>query len=157
MEGRSMPQSVVFITDKSVSMDQLKSKFEPHFQQCFESPSRVVLKSGEHYVAINVDDDMMQHYEDAELEQMALPNPRFYLIEFNDIAFLKGLLPLVADDSRIWVDNDHGDILQGPQFVARVKRDPAWDWRLKRSQAVIDGKSKKQDAGSLHAWKAAEL
>jgi len=138
MEGKSMPQSVVFITDKSVSLDQLKSKFEPHFQHCFESPSRVVLKSGDNYIAINAEDDMRQHYEETELDKIALSGLRFYLIEFNDIAFLKKLLPCVADDSRIWVDNDHGDILQGPQFVARVKQDPAWDWRFKRSQAVTD-------------------
>lgn len=140
-----MSQSVVFITDKSVSMDGLKSKFEPYFQHCFESPSRVVLKSGDNYVAINAEDDMGQHYEDTELEKSTLSNPRFYLIEFNNIAFLKKLLPFVADDSRIWVDNDHGDILQGPQFVARVKQDPAWDWRLKRSQAVTDRNGKKRD------------
>ena len=140
-----MPQSVVFITDQSVSINQLKLKFEPHFQQCFESPSRVVLKSGGVYVAINADDEMRQHYEDAELKAITLSNPRFYLIEFNDFAFLKKLLTLVADDSRIWVDNDHGDILQGPQFVTRLKQAPGWDWRIKCAQVVTNGESKKQD------------
>ena len=105
-------------------------------------------------MAINTDDDMMQHYEEAELEEIILSNSRFYLIEFNDLAFLKKVLPLVADDSRIWVDNDHGDILQGPQFVARVRQHPEWDWRIKCSQAVTDGKDKKRDTGFLHAWKA---
>ena len=124
-----MPQSVVFITDGSISIEKLKSKFEPYLEQCFESESRVVLKSGGYYVAINADDDILQHYEQAELEEIALKNPRFYLIEFNDFIFLKKLLPLVADDSRIWVDNDHGDILQGPRFVNQVKQHPTWDWR----------------------------
>ncbi|MBC8458813.1 MAG: hypothetical protein H8D67_12540, partial [Deltaproteobacteria bacterium] len=77
-----MPQSVVFITDGSMSIDKLKSKFEPYFEQCFSSPSRVVLKSGGNYVAINADDDMAQHYEQSELEEIALKNLRFYLIEF---------------------------------------------------------------------------
>ena len=127
-----MPQSVVFITDGSMSIDKLKSKFEPHFEQCFSSPSRVVLKSGGYYVAINADDDILEHYEPTELENIALKNPRFYLIEFNDFILLKKLLPLVADDSRIWVDNDHGDILQGSLFVNRVKQQPTWDWRVGR-------------------------
>jgi len=129
-----MPQSVVFITDGSMSIDKLKSKFEPYFEQCFSSESRVVFKSGGNYVAINADDDIIEHYENAELENIALSNPRFYLIEFNDFIFLKKLLPLVADDSRIWIDNDHGDILQGPQFVNRVKQHPTWDWRRGQSQ-----------------------
>ena len=88
-----MPQSVVFITDGSMSIDKLKSKFEPYFEQCFSSPSRVVLKSGGYYVAINADNDMAEHYEDVELEDIAFSNPRFYLIEFNDFILLKKLLP----------------------------------------------------------------
>ncbi len=132
-----MPQSVVFITDKSISIDKLKSKFEPYFEQCFESPSRVVLKSGGNYVAINADDDILQHYEQAELEYIAFSNPKFYLIEFNDFILLKKLLPLVADDSHIWIDNDHGDILQGPLFVNRVKQHPTWDWRRGQSTGTF--------------------
>ena len=138
-----MPQSVVFITDGSMSIDKLKSKFEPYFEQCFSSESRIVLKSGGNYVAINADDDMMEHYEDAELEDIALSNPRFYLIEFNDFIFLKKLLPLVADDSRIWVDNDHGDILQGPLFVNRVKQYPTWDWRTGNALMKGDANDRK--------------
>ena len=124
-----MPQSVVFITDESMSIDKLKSKFEPYFEHCFSSESRVVLKSGGNYVTINADNDIIEHYEQAELEEIALKNLRFYLIEFNDFIFLKKILPLVVDDSRIWIDNDHGDILHGSQFVNRVNQYPRWDWR----------------------------
>jgi hypothetical protein len=28
------------------------------------------------------------------------------------------------------MDNDHGLITSGADFVARIRRDPAWDWRL---------------------------
>jgi hypothetical protein len=66
-------------------LNQLKSKFEPYFEQCFTSPSRVVLKSGGNYVALNADDELAQHYEKAELEKIALKHPKFYLIEFNNL------------------------------------------------------------------------
>ncbi len=98
------------------------------------SHSLVLFYTGRgNYVAINADDDIAQHYEKAKLEDIALRNPRFYLIEFDDFALLKKLLPLVADDSRIWVDNDHGEILHGPHFVSRVKQPPTWDWRISQT------------------------
>jgi len=57
-------------------------------------------------------------------------DPRFYLLDYRGIELVKKVIMLIADDVRVFVDNDHGAALSGPAFVQKIKDNPAWDWLL---------------------------
>ncbi len=117
-----MSQSVILIADRSISFDEIQSKFAPDFQTGFASPERFVVESEDDYLAFDADDSIVNDYEAAELEGIPISNPTFYSLKFTDFVFLKKLLPFFADDPRIWVDDDHGHILPGPEFVKRMRQ-----------------------------------
>lgn len=59
---------------------------------------------------------------------------RFYLLCFNDFGVAKrvlhGLLAeLGARGMDPWLDTDFGWVIRGADAVAKMRNDPAWDWR----------------------------
>jgi hypothetical protein len=59
-----------------------------------------------------------------------IPAPVFYSVDFSDIAFCRRVLTVIADDASLLVDNDHGVLLTGQEFVRVLRSQPNWDWRL---------------------------
>ena len=75
-------------------------------------------------------------YDDLEPERLrlfttAISNPIFYSIEFSDIAMCRKVLEVIADDPKLLVDNDHGVLLPGPEFVRVLRSQRDWDWRVR--------------------------
>ncbi len=73
-------------------------------------------------------------YDEFEPERRALitstiPDPIFYSIDFSDIALCRTVLEVIADDPKLLVDNDHGVLLSGSEFVRVLRSQPDWDWR----------------------------
>jgi hypothetical protein len=58
--------------------------------------------------------------------------PVFYTVDFSDIALCRRVLAAIADDPRLLIDNDHGVLLSGPEFVRLLQSRPDWDWRRDR-------------------------
>ena len=91
----------------------------------------VVLDDGKTriYVARNV--YASQEMEPDRLQQImaSVSEPIFYTVDFSDIDFCKGVLALLVDDPLVLVDNDHGVLLVGSDFVRLLHERPDWDWR----------------------------
>jgi hypothetical protein len=79
---------------------------------------------------------VQQELEPARLRQITalVPTPVFYTLEFIDISLCRAVLLLLADDSELVVDNDHGVVLAGSEFVRVLRSQPDWDWRGDRPQ-----------------------
>ncbi len=118
-----MSQSIVLIAERSVTFDELRLKCGCHFGSDFTSADRLVVQSGNKYVAFN---EGVNDYEDWELEKLPISNPRFYWVKFRPLDFLKEVLPFLVNDPRIWVDNNYGHILPGPEVVNRLRQEPDW-------------------------------
>ncbi len=58
-----------------------------------------------------------------------VPDPVFYTIDYSDIESCRSILSSLANDSRLFVDNDHGVLLPGSDFVSALRARPDWDWR----------------------------
>ena len=56
-------------------------------------------------------------------------NPIFDTIDFSDISLCKIVMLALVDDSELLVDDDHGRLLSGTDFVRELTRRPEWDWR----------------------------
>jgi hypothetical protein len=52
------------------------------------------------------------------------------LVDYSDVEFVKQVIEMIADDADIVVDNDFGTILPGDKFVARIRTDKSWNWRV---------------------------
>ena len=87
-----MSQSIILIANRSVSLDKIQSKFAPYFRTGFASPNRLVVASEEDYLAFDADDNILNDYEETELEGIPISNPTFYSVKFTDFVFLKKLL-----------------------------------------------------------------
>jgi hypothetical protein len=59
-----------------------------------------------------------------------IATPLFYSVDFSDIALCRRVLELIADDPTVVVDNDHGLMLSGADFVRLLRKRRDWDWRL---------------------------
>jgi hypothetical protein len=75
--------------------------------------------------------------EDLEPEAFAgiaavIPSPVFYTVEFSDLDLCRRVLLVIADDPRLLIDNDHGVVLSGSDFVRVLRSQPEWDWRQDR-------------------------
>jgi hypothetical protein len=72
-----------------------------------------------------------EELEPERLERITavMENPFFYSVEFSDIAFCRRVLEVIADDPGLIVDNDHGVILSGSEFVRLLRSQQGWDWR----------------------------
>jgi hypothetical protein len=62
----------------------------------------------------------------------ATPSPVFYTVDFNDLDLCRRVLLAIADDPRLLIDNDHGVLLSGADFVRVLRSQPDWDWRQDR-------------------------
>ena len=56
-------------------------------------------------------------------------NAYYLFIDYADIELAKGIIELIADDPDITVDNDFGTVLNGHEFVARIRSKRGWNWR----------------------------
>lgn len=48
------------------------------------------------------------------------------------LQLVKQVLEIIGDDPKLTIDNDFGTVLPGNEFVARLRADPDWDWRVAR-------------------------
>ena len=62
----------------------------------------------------------------------ATPAPVFYTVDFSDLGLCRRVLLAIADDPQLFIDNDHGVLLTGTDFVRVLRSQPDWDWRQDR-------------------------
>lgn len=90
----------------------------------------VIEDEAANHLIFNREEDMLQHYEPEEIENVskAIGDFIFFSAEFSDLAFGKKVLARGVASKKIWIDDDHGGICSGLDF-ARLCQDPNYDWR----------------------------
>ena len=54
---------------------------------------------------------------------------RIYL-DYHSVDLVKKIIELIGDDPDLLIENDFGTILPGDRFVAKLRSDPEWQWRV---------------------------
>jgi len=69
-----------------------------------------------------------QYQEDEILPLPIGPETRGFLIEFNDLALLKEVMPYLAGREDVAIDDDHGNVVPGTDFVRALRTSAALSW-----------------------------
>jgi len=91
----------------------------------------VIFEDGRSRVYVLRNDVVSDEFEPDRLNRItsAIAHPVFYAVDFSDIVSCRTVITAIADDPDVLVDNDHGVILPGPEFVKMVRSRDDWDWR----------------------------
>jgi hypothetical protein len=91
----------------------------------------LVFDDGTSRVYVTRNDFARDELEPEELErlQSMIATPVFYAVDFSDIRLVRKVMEAIADDPDLVVDNDHGVLMPGSEFVELLRRRPDWDWR----------------------------
>lgn len=116
-------RTVVFIAPQHTSPDKFLHRLPPTYSiEPSAPPGRVVIQGSEGHAFFEEDASIVDDFDDEELTviQNHLSSPEFFTLEFSDPGFGTLLLVHLANDPSILVDDDHGSILQGDEFVKRL-------------------------------------
>jgi len=92
----------------------------------------LVVDDGKSRVYVVRNDAVCDEFEPERLARFTstIPSPIFYSIDFSDIVLCRRVLEAIADDPKLLVDNEHGVLLPGPEFVRVLRSQHDWDWRV---------------------------
>jgi len=132
-------RDLILITNPEYGLDE----FESVLKQNISNIATINKNSGQVSIEFKKNNELfgeiMQIEENPEVEQFSEPEelaaikevvayPRFYFIHFKDIEHLKLILKYLANRSDVLVDNDHGLIPIGKDFVKMCEDKIGWDW-----------------------------
>lgn len=130
-------ETVVLIT-RSDAVPNLRQRIPATFNVSSVTTAGMVIEDGRTRIYLNRNDDIRNEFETARLERIValVANPAFFTIDFSDIEFCRKLLLAIGDDPTVLLDNDHGLLLPGPDFVSALRYSPGWDWRVEPKPLV---------------------
>lgn len=68
-------------------------------------------------------------YEEGDILPFPIgPQTRGFLIEFNDLRLLREAVPFLCNRDDVAVDDDHGMIASGKEFVTKLQNSEALTW-----------------------------
>ena len=110
---------------------ELKTRLEQIGPVSIGAGGVFVVEDGKSRVYVGRNDAANDEFEPERLELIMakIAQPVFYSVDFSDIALCRKVLAAIADDPKLLVDNDHGVLLSGPEFVRVLRSQHDWDWR----------------------------
>lgn len=83
----------------------------------------LIVGDGRTHVYVSRGHHVRDELEPEELQHITsvMANPVFYTVDFHDMALCRKVLEAIADDSQLLVDDDHGLVLPGPEFVRHLR------------------------------------
>ena len=113
--------SIVIVAPFSYE-DEFRKKLSI-FHETREAQGQFVISSGNSraYLQQNTSTEDESEPEQVALYRSAMPTPIYYILEYNDRHLACEVILAIADDPRLVVDNDHGTILQGAEFVHQIR------------------------------------
>ena len=124
--------SIIIVAQRSVSLEQVRNTVPSSCLVEDAGCGRFVVVAGDSRVYVGTDLQIEDELEPDERSQIVrvIPEPTFFVLEFSDIQLCKEVLSGIADRPDVLVDNGHGVICSGSEFVSRLRKQPDWDWRL---------------------------
>ncbi len=129
-------EAVIIVTEPDLGLGELRRAIPPTYTVEDAANGFIVIsRDGGHvYLGEDTTSDEDLEPEDAARIRHLISNPRFYVLEFSDIDLCKALLIAIADRPDILIDNDHGTLLSGTEFVELLRSRASWDWRQSDSR-----------------------
>jgi len=123
-------ESVILIARRSYNLN-FAEKIPSEFKLLEAVRDCTAITDGDTRIYIYPNDSIRDELVREELDRITsrISDPVFYTVDFSDISFCRTLLLNIADDLELLVDNDHGRLLPGPEFVQILRNNPMWDWR----------------------------
>ncbi len=110
--------TVVIIADGDIPLDTVRSRLAPHWTLLGTPPDKLAIQEGNSRVYI---------YH-AKLKSGG-PDLKKLFLDYSWVDLVKRVVLLIGDDPSLLIDNDHGTVLPGDQFVALLRANPLWNWR----------------------------
>ena len=139
--------TILIMTPDSIGLSDFQSLLARHWPVESTGLGALVIQEGNARVYFHEDKDYAKHIR---IDGVASPqlrewfeklgSARFFTIDYSDQELVRRVLEAIADDSEIVVDNDFGTVLRGNDFVAKLRADSKWNWRL-TDRERSDGKS----------------
>jgi hypothetical protein len=112
--------TVSITAGRRISIEDLKSLIERYWPtERGHNPERLVVDGPTSRIYIRY----------ARSEDGVVDPNRIYLA-YHSVPFVKELIMIIANDPEVVVENDFGTVLPGNEFVARLRSDPSWEWRV---------------------------
>jgi hypothetical protein len=124
--------SVLIVTDRRVDLGELRRAIPSSYDVESGANDRIAIESNGRRAYLGADPRTAMEMEPEELSSIVrlIADPVFYVLDFSDIRLCKELLGSIANRADILVDNDHGVLLPGSEFVRLLQSRPEdWDWR----------------------------
>jgi hypothetical protein len=95
------------------------------------TPGTIIVTDGHGRVYIRRDDSIGNDFEPKEFQRIreTMAAPVFYSLDFSDIGLCRAVVAALFDDEELLIDNDHGVLLTGSDFVRVLRGQAEWDWR----------------------------
>ena len=125
-------ETFIIATPRNVKIEQLIDMIPERFEREKQSNDRFLISSELHHCWIELDDEIESYYDENEMliVKKHIPTPKFFNCEFSEMDFGKEILSYIIFDNGFVIDNDHGEILTGGEFLKRLRGKPEWDWRI---------------------------
>jgi len=125
-------ESVILVAP-CVYIAKFKSRIHAKFHVDEGGAGGMVIDDGKTTIYILQDDSIRDDLAQEQIDLVStMQDPIFYAPDFVDIDFCREVLTMIADDPAILVDNDHGIMMVGSEFVRMIKSQLDWDWRRDR-------------------------
>src|SRR3954468_9866786 len=123
--------SIIIVAGCGFDLGQLRRAIPPTFSVNDAANDCIVIESGGRRAYLGADPRIPGEMEPEEASRILtlISEPTFYTLDFSDITLCKELLLAIADRSDILIDNDHGVLLPGSEFVRVLRSQGDWDWR----------------------------
>jgi hypothetical protein len=124
--------SVLIVTDRRVDLGELRRAIPSSYDVDSGANGRIAIDSSGRRAYLGADPRAEMEMEPEELSSILrlIAQPMFYVLDFSDIRLCKELLGSIANRADFLVDNDHGLLLPGSEFIRLIQSRPEdWDWR----------------------------
>jgi hypothetical protein len=123
-------ESVIVVAPKGYEAE-LKARLTRSWKLAEGAGGAWVVVEGSNRVYVSRDDSVR---DELDLERLAritetIHEPTFYTVDFADLDLCRRVLASFLDDPKLLVDNDHGVVLPGSEFVRVLRSQADWDWR----------------------------
>jgi hypothetical protein len=124
-------ESVMIVAPRQYDAE-IKSRLEAIGPVEVGAEGALVIDNGKSRVFVTRNKAAPDELEPERLERITsiVESPFFYSVDFSDIGLCRTVLEVIADDPDLVVDNDHGVMLTGPEFLRVLRTRQNWDWRI---------------------------
>lgn len=127
-------QTLIMISNNDITVTDLMETLPAKYAPISLGPAGFVIQRNREnrttaYVRVRKLDNPAAEYDGSDSPPFPVgPETRGFLIEFNDLALLKEVAPLLADRNDVAIDDDHGNIVLGSDFVTGIARSNTLGW-----------------------------